>query len=318
MEKISVLAVGLVCLDIVNVCDHYPQEDEDTRATASDRFRGGNAANTLAVLQQLCPAKFSSFFMGTMADDSDARYLRENMQARSINTDLAVVHPNRKTPTSYIIRNSSNGSRTIVNYRDLPELVTDDFTAIAAEKLRSLSWVHFEGRRNMDDIAGMMKQTLSVRAANAYPKISLELEKTKNHDGDLASFVQMADVVFFSKDIALGNGFSTAYKFLEHMSCKAKPGSTLVCAWGELGADAVVISLTGLCAYSHCDIFPPERVIDTLGAGDSFNAGVIFALSQRKTVSEALEWGCRVAGAKCGRVGLDGITLTSLGFEMDP
>ena len=49
----GILCVGLVCLDIVNVCDQYPREDEDVRAAEQRWEKGGNAANSLAVLAQL-------------------------------------------------------------------------------------------------------------------------------------------------------------------------------------------------------------------------------------------------------------------------
>ena len=49
----GVLCVGLACLDIINYCDHYPQEDEDVRASAQKWCKGGNAANTLSVLHLL-------------------------------------------------------------------------------------------------------------------------------------------------------------------------------------------------------------------------------------------------------------------------
>ena len=49
----AVLCVGLVCLDIVNYCERYPQEDEDIRATDQKWRKGGNAANTLSVLRLL-------------------------------------------------------------------------------------------------------------------------------------------------------------------------------------------------------------------------------------------------------------------------
>ncbi|XP_026969403.1 ketohexokinase isoform X5 [Sagmatias obliquidens] len=50
-----------------------------------------------------------------------------------------------------------------------------------------------------------------------------------------------------------------------------------------------------------------DVVVDTLGAGDTFNASVIFSLSQGKSMQEALSFGCQVAGKKCGLQGFDGI-----------
>lgn len=49
----AVLCVGIVCLDIVNYCDRYPQEDDDIRATDQKWRKGGNAANTASVLRLL-------------------------------------------------------------------------------------------------------------------------------------------------------------------------------------------------------------------------------------------------------------------------
>jgi ketohexokinase len=46
-------------------------------------------------------------------------------------------------------------------------------------------------------------------------------------------------------------------------------------------------------------------VVDTLGAGDVFNAGVIDARLRGLAAERAVEWACRVAGYKCGVRGLD-------------
>lgn len=62
-------------------------------------------------------------------------------------------------------------------------------------------------------------------------------------------------------------------------SCRA----VLVCAWAEQGADALGPDGRLL----HSDAFPPPRVVDTLGAGDTFNASVIFSLSQGEYAREA-------------------------------
>lgn len=73
----------------------------------------------------------------------------------------------------------------------------------------------------------------------------------------------------------------------------------VICAWGEDGA----IAGTSDGQTYISPIFPPERVIDTLAAGDTFNAATIFALSSNKSLEEAITFGCQVAGAKCGMKG---------------
>lgn len=54
--------------------------------------------------------------------------------------------------------------------------------------------------------------------------------------------------------------------------------------------------------------YPPTGpVVDTLGAGDTFCASVIFALVNGKPLGEALHFGNKIAGSKVGFYGYDGI-----------
>jgi len=53
--------------------------------------------------------------------------------------------------------------------------------------------------------------------------------------------------------------------------------------------------------------YPPTRVVDTLGAGDVFNAGVIHGLLHRRPLDQVLAGACRLAGHKCGQFGLHGL-----------
>lgn len=57
----------------------------------------------------------------------------------------------------------------------------------------------------------------------------------------------------------------------------------------------------------HVNAFAPGPVIDTLGAGDTFNAGVIYSLNRGKTWKEAVEFACRLAGTKCCSPGYDAV-----------
>ena len=45
-----ILGVGIATLDLINEVERYPPEDAEVRALTQRRSRGGNAANTLAVL----------------------------------------------------------------------------------------------------------------------------------------------------------------------------------------------------------------------------------------------------------------------------
>ena len=65
-----ILCVGLVCLDIINVCPCYPKEDEDVRAEKQQRKRGGNAGNTLTVLRLL---DREGEFLGTLGSGSETQ-----------------------------------------------------------------------------------------------------------------------------------------------------------------------------------------------------------------------------------------------------
>ncbi|XP_060107081.1 ketohexokinase isoform X3 [Heteronotia binoei] len=109
--------------------------------------------------------------------------------------------------------------------------------------------------------------------------------------------------VFVSKDVAKDFGFYSASEAVKGLYRRVKPGATLICAWAENGADAM--GPDGQLV--HSDAFPPDNVVDTLGAGDTFNASVILALSRGRPLQEAITYGCQVAGRKCGVHGYDGI-----------
>ncbi|XP_074438426.1 ketohexokinase isoform X7 [Larus michahellis] len=120
---------------------------------------------------------------------------------------------------------------------------------------------------------------------------------------DLSQYKWIHWEVFISKDLAQHFGYRSAAEALRGLRHRVQPGATLICAWAEAGADAV--GPDG--ELVHSDAFPPETLVDTLGAGDTFNAAVIFALAEGKSLQDALTFGCRIAGKKCGIEGFDGI-----------
>lgn len=211
-----------------------------------------------------------------------------------------VLQTEGSIPTSTVIINEASGSRTILHaYRNLPDVSAKDFEKV---DLTRFKWIHIEGR-NASEQVKMLQRIEEHNAKQPLPqkvRVSVEIEKPREELFQLFSY---GEVVFVSKDVAKHLGFQSAVEALRGLYSRVKKGATLVCAWAEEGADALGPDGQLL----HSDAFPPPRVVDTLGAGDTFNASVIFSLSKGNSMQEALRFGCQVAGKKCGLQGFDGI-----------
>jgi ketohexokinase len=282
-----VLGIGIATLDIINTVDGYPEEDAELRALAQRRSRGGNATNTLTVLATL---GHTCSWAGVLPDDPDVAEIERILYAADINTSLVKRLARGKLPTSYITLNQRNGSRTIVHYRDLPEYQADWFDAI---DLQEFDWIHFEGR------APHELERMLVRAKSAGKRVTLEVEKPRD---SIETLLNLPDAVLFSRHYARSLGFQSADSFLQTFAENSDVQHPLYfCTWGDAGAWA----LTGENMLYHQPAFKVPRVIDTIGAGDVFNAGVINALLHDKKPQEALEDACELAAIKCGRIGLE-------------
>lgn len=282
-----ILGVGIATLDIINSVAAYPPEDAEVRALAQRVRRGGNCTNSLVVLSQL---GHDCAWGGVLADESDAARITDDLNGFGI--DLGPVRrlAHGKVPTSYITLNQQNGSRTIVHYRDLPEYRYEDFQTV---DLAGFDWLHFEGR-NIADTARMLEL---ARVTRPQTPRSVEIEKPRP---GIEQLFPLATLLLFSRAYVQAQAGGEPARFLHDMHRRA-PQADLILAWGAAGAWA--LSRRG--QLIHSPAFPPPRVVDTLGAGDTFHAGIIDALVRRLTLAEALEAACRLAGRKCGHTDLN-------------
>ncbi|KAK2092205.1 hypothetical protein P7K49_028733 [Saguinus oedipus] len=165
------------------------------------------------------------------------------------------------------------------------------------------SWLslNHQGRNALEQVK--MLQRIDTHNARQPPEqkiwVSVEVEKPREElfqlfgYGDVMKKPYLEDIVvrgenpakplqgasmavFVSKDVAKHLGFRSAGEALRGLYGRVRKGAVLVCAWAEEGADALGPDGKLL----HSDAFPPPRVVDTLGAGDTFNASIIFSLSQ--------------------------------------
>ena len=135
----------------------YPEEDSKLRATDLSVRRGGNCANTLEVLGQLLEGEgiqdVGLHLVSCLpsSESAGARKILDSFGADSrINFRHCLYREGCTEPaSSYIIRSETSGSRTIVNYNDLPEMTEDEFSRIAdafRSDIEGDTWWHFEAR----------------------------------------------------------------------------------------------------------------------------------------------------------------------------
>ena len=291
-----VLGVGIATLDIVTEVASYPPEDSEVRALARQEHRGGNATNSLVVLSQLGRA---CAWAGVLADDPASALIVRDLERQAVDIRLAVRQPGRCTPTSYIALSRATGSRTIIHYRDLPELGAVDLatglTTQWARLGRACRWVHFEGR-GAEETAAML---CLVRDRLPGVPVSLELEKVRPGSERL---LQGPDLILFSRSYAEALGATDPLGFLTEQGSRST-ARHCVLAWGEEGA----YGWTRGGESVHLPARPPVRIVDTLGAGDVLNAAVIDGLLRGLALPAVLARANALAGHKCGRMGLAGL-----------
>lgn len=283
-----ILVAGNAVWDIVNVIDHYPQEDDELRALTQWATCGGNAVN---MLQLLAAKQHRCDFVGVLANDSLGESIHQQLQRLHINTDY-VTHLSGSSPISTILLNNSTASRTIIHYRDLPELQASAFCHIPVARY---DWLHFEGR-NVIQLADMLTY---ARTQIIDQPISLECEKVRP---GLESLLPLIDIALFSRSYAVAQGFNDPETFLQAKQQRF-PECLMTCTWGAQGAWA--IDLAGNLMHAPAPTITP--VIDTLGAGDVFNAGLIHALVTGEPFDLALQHAVSLASRKVAQQGFSGL-----------
>uniref|UniRef100_A0A3P8U351 Ketohexokinase n=1 Tax=Amphiprion percula TaxID=161767 RepID=A0A3P8U351_AMPPE len=268
----KILCVGLVCLDIINVVDKYPEEDTDSRCLSQRWQRGGNASNSCTVLSLLgAPCAF----MGSLSTGPVAEFIMADFSRCSVDASQVVWQLEGRTPCACCLVCPSSGTRTVIlSDTNLPDVTAEDFSEVDLSQFR---WIHWEGR-NADEQVKMIQQVATYNSRLPQQQritVSVEIEKTR----------ELLYQLFPHGDVTSPHfGFQSAEAALRGFYPQVRQGAVLICAWAEKGA-----------------------LVDTLGAGDTFNAAVIYRLSHGGTLQEALTFGCRVAGAKCGFHGYDAI-----------
>ncbi|XP_030373037.1 ketohexokinase [Scaptodrosophila lebanonensis] len=295
--KKTVLCVGCTVIDFVTINASFPEEDSDRRCLDGYWQRGGNASNVSTVLQVL-GARVEFFGMLSRADGF--RVLLEDLRKRDIGVRYC-PQTDKDPPFSSVILAQDTGSRTIVHCnKNYPYVTAEDFKRI---DLSAFGWVHFEARCPTETIK-MIQAVVDYRSKCGDELIiSLDFETLYEENLNLCD---LCDYVVLSKDLALKKGWKAAQEAclgLERDLIQHRPA--IICPWGSDGAGCLDSNKN----YRDMGAYKANKIVDTLGAGDSFMAGFIYATLYRLySLSDAVDFANQVASHKITNFGYDHIT----------
>jgi fructoselysine 6-kinase len=237
---------------------------------------GGNALN---VALELARAGHEAAYLGAVGTDPRGQVVLAGARAGGVDVTRVAVVDGATGVT--LVGHDANGERRF----DSEEYgVAAGYRVSATDEamLKATPWVH---AARQPDLA---RWSPGVRAAGG--RVSCDL-----NDGGPEALDTGVDVAFAS---AAGADDAAAIAMAREL--------------GERGAALAVVTLgaAGSLAHSEAGTWRqpaiPVEVVDSLGAGDAFIAGVIGALLGGADVASALLAGAQAGAEACARVGLAG------------
>lgn len=282
----SVLVVGDANVDLEIRLPSGP--GPEVHANPEPRlFGGGSAANTAAALARLDVA---CRFVGTVGDDGYGRFAVASLEAAGVNTDA--LQTTSESPTVTVIAvTQPGGDRLIYVWPPSGGAHGALLSAAAVEAVAGAEWLHVSGIcLRVSPSRHAVLAAMERARADGVP-VSFDLNLRLENWGWDAGFRDAVETAVERSDVVLGAATDEVGALagidnpVDAAMSLAGDGRLVI---ARLGADgAVACSDAGVVAVPGF----PVAVLDTVGAGDVFDAGFIAARLRGSDVASSVRWG---------------------------
>jgi sugar/nucleoside kinase (ribokinase family) len=296
-----VLVIGDACVDLMV---QVPEKSgSDRQHPPPELHGGGTGANTAVALARL---NVATTFMGTIGDDSYGRFARSTLEAEGIGTSYVVTDHHAYTALVLALIDPQ-GERSLFGWPRRgaahTQLASEQITF---EIFQQVAWLHTTGMCLVESPSreAVLQGMELARATNIPVSFDINL-RLGFEDGKLSRrFVETIRQAISLSNYVFGSGMDEIVHLVPTDSIEAaaqllaEDQRTVIVRLGADGALAVRADRDAVTIPAF-----PVEVVDTIGAGDAFNAGFIVARIGDRSIEEAVRWGNAVAALKIGRSG---------------
>jgi len=261
VKQVDIVGLGEVVLDWVTEIPHFPQPDEKIDALSENYFPGGVTANYLVATARLGG---KSGFVGAVGNDLYGDYLINDFVKEFVDTTYIKKIGDKKTPVNFIF--VAQGEKTIIQspHMQTTKIELEDLNEayISNSKLLHTTIIHQD----------VTERAIKIAKQNNV-KISIDLEAQIALRGweNLKKILTNADILLPNKEgaksITNTNNPEKAADFL------IKKGIPIVII--TLGSNGVLVTTNKFQKRIHT--YDVKNVVDTTGAGDTFNGAFSLA-----------------------------------------
>lgn len=282
-NRFDVVGLGENSLDRIYVVDHWPRPGDKQSVTDCGEHPGGQVASAILGCARL---GLRCAYVGAVGDDVAGRKGLEPLKRAGVNLEAVVVRVGARTRGALILVRASDGERCVLTQPD-PQLGLTPALG-CARTIEQSRMLHLDGT----------DPDLSLWAARVAEAagVSVVLDLDQVFAG-VESLLALADFPVVSRPFAeeWGGTGSPEAGLARIVSAGCRLG-TVTC--GKTGAIAQWPD-GGPTRSAGFDV----SVQDTIGAGDAFHAGFIWALLQGQAVDEVLRTANAVAALSCTALG---------------
>ena len=297
-----IAAIGEVMVELAPFPIDTPEALNSSAGKGRDIMALGFAGDTYNTSVYMSRLGLQTDYVTKLGEDPYSQKIMQRMKNEHIGTDMIECIAGR-SPGLYIISNTPDGEREFSYWRkEAParELFsTPEHSNVLFQKLKQCDCVYLSGitlaiigeqsRQNLFIVLEKLRAAGVTIAFDSNYRPRLWRDKQEAQDAML-QIMQHTDIALLTLDdeLLLWDNDTIESTKARYANCNLRE---LILKRGA--EDAVIITAN---SQVHIPVPPVANVIDTTGAGDTFNAGYLAARLQNKSAEDAARQGIRCAG----------------------